>query len=209
MSTEGIFLLKWFEQFWFYYCSWVQFKVKIGTIVSCTPGLISSWAQENKSLFIFPLGMTPFVVNKEFFLFTVPSHTFHQAILSSFAPKFFTQFSLHQPPQAQLQPGHLCPDSTATPERDFTGYSKLEGTTGISESSPSVHHPFTAQIHDLGDISTMLSPAELLNFQSATSKFTRNSPIQMPDTKYPLVIVPLFILERFSDVKEILFLTSP
>lgn len=102
MSTEGISLLKWFEQFWFYYCSWVQFKVKIGTIVSCTPGLISGWARENKSLFIFPLGMTPFAVNKVFFcsqskpiLFTSLQPKPHYTPLLSSASLSFLCISLH------------------------------------------------------------------------------------------------------------------
>lgn len=183
MRTEGIFLLKWFEQFWFYYCSWVQFKVKIGSIVSCSPGLISGWARENRSLFIFPLGMTPFVVNKVIFLFSAQAHTFHQLTPKPCNPPFLPSFSLtflcisHH----RLSCSHCISAQifqTAGPllreiSQDILGW---KGPTGISEPNSSVHHSHTAHIHDLGGISTMLLPAQLLNFQCATWKFTRHSP---------------------------------
>lgn len=171
MSTEGISLLKWFEQFWFYYCSWVQFKVKIGTIVSCTPGLISGWARENKSLFFFPLGMTPFAVNKVIFcsqskpiLFTSLQPKPHYTPLLSSASLSFLCISLHS---------HCTSAQAAQPllrgiSQDILSW---KGLKRIFESNSSVHHPYTAQIHDLGDMSTVLPPSWwIFNLQPKNSQ---------------------------------------
>lgn len=64
------------------------------TLVSCTPGRISGWARENKSLFIFPLGMTPFIVNKVFFCSQSKPTVFTSSQPKPYYPPFLSSSSL-------------------------------------------------------------------------------------------------------------------
>lgn len=218
MRTEGIFLLKWFEQFWFYYCSWVQFKVKIGSIVSCSPGLISGWARENRSLFIFPLGMTPFVVNKVIFLFSAQAHTFHQLTPKPCNPPFLPSFSLtflcisHH----RLSCSHCIsaqifqragPLLRGIPQ-DILGW---KGPTGISEPNSSVHHSQLTSMTLVGS-----APCSYLLSCWIFSVQPENSPdiLPMPDINYPLgpkhnLLCPFLFYKGFLMLKKFFFLTSP
>lgn len=140
------------------------------TTVSCTPGLISGWAWENKSLLIFPLGMTPFVVNKVFFCSQSKPTLFTSSQPKAYYPPLLSSSSLSFPciTHHRLGCSHCISAQTAQPplrgiSQDILSW---KGPTGTSESNSSVHHH--SPIHDLGDISTVLSPTELVNFQCAT-----------------------------------------